>query len=168
MSAAGTRLALVDAEAVAARMRRYIAGESHIVGSVRRRKPEVGDVELIVHKEASVNPPVSLGLLGGEYEHVKGGGQPWLMWQLREVPTGCAIDLYRFDEFNRGSIMLIRTGPAAFSKLFVMKLRNRQLVHAGGYIRRDWGHKTIIPCPDEATAFKLAGMEWVDPEARLE
>ena len=165
MSITGARLALADADRIAAGILAQIDGEAHVVGSVRRRKPTVGDIEIMVHREAKLRLPVTDGLWPGQFAGVKGGLGDWRYWQLRHH-DGWMLDLYRFDDLNRGSIMLIRTGPAEFSKLFVMKLRDRRLVHADGYVRTACPNGELAACPDERTAFDLAGMAWVEPEER--
>lgn len=73
------------------------------------------------------------------------------------------LDLFRFDVLNRGSIMLIRTGPWEFSRRFVVSLRRNGLVHERGYVRRNG---RVTGCPDEQTAFELAGMKYLEPEKR--
>jgi DNA polymerase/3'-5' exonuclease PolX len=168
ISATGTRLALADADVLAADLLRQIDGEAHVVGSVRRRKPNVGDIELLVHVDAVVRIAVAGPLLPGEYETVKGGSWPgWKFWQLRHREQGFQVDLYRFDGDNRGSLLLIRTGPAEFSQRFVQQLRQQGLYHEGGYI---WGdsetNNSKVRCPSEAVAFQLAGMPWAEPERR--
>ena len=166
MSLTGTRLALADADRIAAGILAQIDGEAHVVGSVRRRRPTVGDIEIMVHRDATGSLlDVGSGLWPGDYQSMKGGPTGWRFWQLRHR-DGWMLDLYRFDDLNRGSIMLIRTGPAEFSKLFVMKLRDRRLVHADGYVRTACPNGELAACPDERTAFDLAGMAWVEPEER--
>ena len=169
MSDTGTKLPLAIATVLASNVCASIIGESHVVGSVRRRKPEVGDIEVMVRQGAAVKLNVSPGgLYGGEWETIKGGGEKWKFWQLRHSKRGYVLDLYRFDENNRGSIMLIRTGPAEFSRRFVMELRERGLRHEDGYVRSSAEPvgDAIVPCPLEKDAFALAGMEWVEPEDR--
>lgn len=162
MSETGTRLTLHDADLIAANVQAAILGESIVAGSVRRRRPEVGDIEMLVHRHAAVRLSVREGLYPGEWESVKGGGLDWSYWQLQHA-NGYKLDLFRFDDNNRGSILLIRTGPWQFSKQFVIALRRRGFRHEGGYVKNDRG---IVPCPDEATAFRLAGMPFVAQQDR--
>lgn len=165
MSATGTRLSLREADAIAFELLSQIVGEAHIVGSVRRRERDVGDVEIMVHRDANIKIDVAGGLWPGDYQSRKGGGRDWRFWQLRHFDRDYIVDLYRFDDLNRGSIMLIRTGPAEFSKRFVIALRGMGLKHDGGYIK-EIRTDQIVNCNDEAAAFAAAGMVWVFPEAR--
>jgi DNA polymerase/3'-5' exonuclease PolX len=162
----GTRLALPAAVDLANDITSQIRGEAHVVGSIRRRKPTVGDIEIAVHVDAEVSLDVAEGgMFPGEYATVKGGGKPdWRYWQLRHL-DGYMLDLFRFDDQNRGSIMLIRTGPAAFSKHWVTALREIGLRHEGGYVKHVREGR-VIPCRTEQDAFALAGMEYVEPWER--
>lgn len=163
MSATGTRLALADADAIAAELLGMIDGEAFVVGSVRRRQPQVGDVEILVHRDAGVALPIG-GLFSPEtYRTVKGGTQDWRLWQVEHVMRGYRIDLWRFDNENRGSLTVMRTGPEAFSVRFVIGLRARGLYHAAGYVRTLSG---VYPVATEREALRLAGMSWVEPADR--
>lgn len=170
MSITGTRLCLADALAMAKDIGRQIDGEAYAVGSVRRKKPEVGDIEILVHQDAEIMLDVGAGpLLPGEYESIKGGPgkrDDWKYWQLKHVASDVNIDLFRFDNANRGSMMLIRTGPREFSQGFVMALKRQGLRHMDGYIRSLHGGPSFIPCPDERKAFKFAAMTYIVPEKR--
>ena len=167
MSATGIRLPLDEAQGIALGILAQINGEAHVVGSVRRLKSLVGDIEIAVHVDAAVDLSVGEGpLLPGAYETVKGGGKRWKYWQLRHVAQGYVVDLFRFDDMNRGSIMLIRTGPRDFSRWFVTAMLSQGLRHEGGYVRQDRPEGCIVPCPTEREAFALAGMTWTEPENR--
>lgn len=170
MSITGTRLLLADALAMAKDIGKQIDGEAYAVGSVRRKKPHVGDIEILVHQEAEIMLDIGAGpLLPGEYESIKGGPgkrDDWKYWQLRHVASDANIDLFRFDNANRGSMMLIRTGPREFSQRFMVALRRQGLCHADGYIRSLRGGVSFVPCPDERKAFEFAGMAYIEPEKR--
>lgn len=164
MSGTGTQLELAEAQQIAAQIiDRHISGEALVVGSVRRCRPRVGDIEICVHRRAAVELPVDVGLFTGEYRTRVGGRRDWLFWQLEHIERGFVVDLFRFDDANRGSITLIRTGPARFSREFVTALRGRGFVHDNGYVRRGG---VVVPCPSETVAFELAGFAYISPEER--
>ena len=166
MSTTGTRIPLDHARRLAQSLTDCIDGESHVVGSIRRRKPDVGDIEILVHADAAVEIPVGCGtLMPDEYQTVRGGKRDWKYWRIVHTRQRFTVDLFRFDDDNRGSIMLIRTGPADFSRCFVVALKRRRLRHVSGYIRDKCG--SIVSCPTEKFAFALAGMSWLEPEDRL-
>ena len=175
MSGTGKRLSLVEAEKMAAAIIEQIDGESYVVGSIRRKKAEVGDIEILVHHDAAIRLDVGVGpMFPGEYEKLKGGPRNiasvpwryWRYWQLRQRKTGIHVDLFRFDDDNRGSMRLIRTGPADFSKRFVIALRRQGLCHEDGYVCEDTDDALRIACTNEHNAFRLAGMAYIDPENR--
>jgi DNA polymerase/3'-5' exonuclease PolX len=101
-------------------------------------------------------------LKGGPH---KTASAPWRYWQLRQRKSGIHVDLFRFDDYNRGSMMLIRTGPADFSRRFVMVLRDHNMRHDDGYIIEIDSDDTV-PCPTEESAFILAGLDYIEPEKR--
>lgn len=155
-----------------------------IAGSVRRRKPDVADVEHVVIP-AVVEIEVGTGLfserklvsaLWRRLDELVAAGRLAKHWYGNGFRWG---DRYRgvdFAGFNHeifcctaatwGAILLIRTGPAEFSQRVVSRLKD------GGMYRQIEG-ETIhvasgepVEVPDERTYLKLAGMPWVEPEAR--
>lgn len=171
MSKTEVKLELASAEHTADYICTKIDGEKHVVGSVRRRKSEVGDIELLVHKKAKVRLELSAGtMFPGEFETIKGGpternyGQ-WLYWKIRIVANGVNVDLYRFNDDNRGSMLIIRTGPAEFSKKFVIALKQNGLCHSNGYIKGD-RDDAVVPCSTERKAFEFAGLVYKEPWER--
>lgn len=171
MSETGTRIPLTQALLMAEEILKRINGKAWIVGSIRRKKPEVGDIEILLHVDAVVHLKISAGdLFAGEYESIKGGpdsksGTDWRYWQIRHTESGVNIDLFRCDDDNQGSMALIRTGPSEFSRRFVMALKGNNLCHKDGYIR-PIGADDICPCPTEKKAFRFAGMQYIEPENR--
>ena len=166
MSATGTRIPLAEAQVIAEGLLEHVNEEAYVVGSIRRKKPDVGDIEILMSRNAVIDLALGAGLFPGEWETIRGGKQGWRHWQLRNLEFGYVLDLYRFDQINRGSQMLIRTGPAGFSKLFVVNLKRHGYQHKGGYVRTNNEDEVLVSCPTEETAFKLAGMAYVEPEDR--
>lgn len=171
MSATGKRLSLAEADSMAAGIIEQIDGEAHVVGSIRRRKSDVGDIEILVHRDAEINLDIGVGpLYPGEYEKIKGGPRktaaaPWRYWQIRHRDSGVHVDLFRCDDKNRGSQMIIRTGPADFSQHFVTMLRRHGCYHDRGYVWDSDDH-IVMECPTEHDAFLLAHMTYTQPENR--
>lgn len=160
----GERLARADAVKLAERVVDEIDGETIVAGSIRRGLPTVGDVEILVHRDAVVRLPVGSGLFASDYESLVGGGAKWKLWRLRHRETSAIVDLYRFDDLNRGSILLIRTGPASFSKRWVTELREHGYAHKDGYVRNEKGR--VVECPNETTAFYLTNWPEIRPQER--
>ncbi len=163
MSATGTRMPLELASRYAEDARALIDGETIVAGSIRRKRADVGDIELLVHVDAHVRLPVHEGLFDGDFETIKGGKPLWKFWQLRHRERDYVLDLYRFDDLNRGSILLIRTGPAQFSQRWVTELRRHGLEHRDGYVR---GVSGVWACPSERDAFNYTQWPETPPEDR--
>src|SRR5688572_29668173 len=86
-----------------------------IAGSVRRRRSEVKDIEIV-----AIPKPFEIGLLESgiatvvnRWDKVK-GTLPCRYTQ-RRLPEGIALDLFFADKTNWGLIYAIRTGSADFS-----------------------------------------------------
>jgi len=152
-----------------------------IAGSIRRRKAEVGDVELVcIPKQVR-----ALDLFEGsreerhpsfvktveEWRRVK--GWPRGRYTQRMLPEGIALDLFMARPQNWGLIFAVRTGSAAFS----------HSVLAMGWCRKGWescegmlwnqrsggpatAERRPIEVREEKELFELIGVDWVEPEKR--
>lgn len=146
-------------------------------GSVRRKKPDVKDVEMvgIITPENKLKLPQLL--LEAGYEGIKPGVSHNEKWPLK--PGGkywrLLKDEVRFDLFfarpeNWGLIFAIRTGPAEFSASLLARWKK---ISGGGYSEDgmlhlpDVGdHKATVETPEEEDVFRLCGMSFVSPEKR--
>ena len=157
----------LEAQAIAERVRAELSPhcvKCEIAGSVRRKKPEPGDIEIV-----AIPKPYNVGLFQSGIATVI---EQWPMvkgvlpckYTQRILPEGIKLDLFFATVDNWGLIFLIRTGSADFSKRFVMALPRRGLHAEGGYIRRE--DNTIVSTQTEEDAFQLAGMKWIPPEDR--
>lgn len=175
-----TTLPLARAQQLAAALVADLAGGCStitIAGSVRRRKPTVGDIELVV-----VPIPI-LDLVGSPTDRTRlesflerlvergdlatnKGGRKFIQFSL--PAHGCNLDLFLANKDNYGLILLIRTGPVDFSKRFVTQkhkgglLPNDLRIEGGRLLRGD----TVLPTPTEAEVFRLAGVEYAEPWER--
>lgn len=158
-----------------------------IAGSVRRRKPEVGDIEHVVipkmgerdgggmfGEKVAVNllwerldMLVESGALSKHvYETVVGRQTRWGDKYRGVDFRGFTNEIFTADAKNYGSILLIRTGPAEFSQAFVDRFLR------GGLYRQDKGYLkhvrsgNVVPIPDEESYFRMAGLPFVAPEKR--
>ncbi len=142
-----------------------------IAGSIRRRKPEVGDVEIVVIPKTRTG-----GLFGDQIERspafrrvvdqwtkIKGssGGK----YTQRALPGGIKLDLFTATRESWGLTLAVRTGSASFSQRVLATGWVRSGFRStGGMLHRDG---TPIEVREEMDLFKLIGVEWVDPEQRL-
>jgi DNA polymerase/3'-5' exonuclease PolX len=135
-----------------------------IAGSIRRRKADVGDIEIV-----AIPKPYDVGLFASgiatEVEHwTKVRGELPCKYTQRMLPDGIALDLFFATRHNWGLIYAIRTGSADFS----------HRVLACGWVRN--GYKSVggmltcngnpVEVREERDLFYLSGVAWVDPEDR--
>lgn len=144
---------------------------SKCVGSVRRRRPECGDIEFVVEPHASVDllgektpliEPVRAAVqeLG---DWVKGGDR---MMQVTDLMGryGVKLEVYLvIPPASWGSLVAIRTGPADLGKYVVTRCRERGYVHAKGFAKRGG---VRIPTDTEEQFFALADVPCVPPHQR--
>ena len=149
-----------------------------IAGSVRRKKAEVKDIEIVCipNKE-------DVGLFGTDTEtcfefvsSVKSlgkieKGSPYGKYCQIKLKTEINLDLFIAIPENWGLIMAIRTGPAEFSKSLMKRAHDVNLRVKEGKV---WYAESIgtalnsIKCCDEKDLFDMLGLNWADPESRGE
>lgn len=171
---------LESAHAIAERARCVLApwcDRIAIAGSIRRKKPEVGDIELVAIPTASIirrdlwgeivevqrdhrfaKAVRSLGLV------LKGDPSSGRYIQLH-LPDGIALDLFLATPENWGLILAIRTGSADYSHRVLASGWVRAGYHSIGGMLCTRFHK--VPVREEEDLFNLIGLPWAAPETRL-
>ena len=147
-----------------------------IAGSIRRRKAEVGDIELVaipkkvmqayLFDSEPVRHPEFVETVE-KLEKVRGDARTGKYTQ-RMLPEGIALDLFMASPENWGLILAIRTGSAAFIKELMIRLKRRGLCSEDGTVKRktEEGEETILTrC--EKDVFELAGLKWIEPAERI-
>jgi DNA polymerase/3'-5' exonuclease PolX len=160
---------LEEALAIAERVRAELAPHCYrieIAGSVRRRKPQVGDIELVaIPRSYDVGLFESgLAVVVNRWPKVRGELGPACRYTCRMLPEGIKLDLFFATSRNWGFIFAIRTGPADYSHRVLASgwVRN-------GYVGKDgmlWKDGLPVDVPEERDLFRLAGVPWVEPEHR--
>ena len=149
----------------------------HIAGSVRRRKPWVRDIEIVLEPRVYEQPD----LFGRQVQVLDALDDfPWRKWgqpvkngprykQLRLHRPAIKVDLFIVrPPAQFGYLFALRTGPAAFSRALVTPRRYGGLMpddlqaRGGAYLRRG----EVVPTPLESDVFDLLGLEWVPPWER--
>jgi len=145
-----------------------------IAGSLRREKPEVGDIEIVAI------PKYSIDLFGGQFYSAAVVGEilrraGFEMDKDGEnhkkffyVSAQIWIDLFLTTPEQFGLIFMIRTGSADFSRSMVTPRQQggrmpSNLKVAGG---RAWSGGQALDTPEEIDVFKLWGMRFVEPRNR--
>lgn len=152
-----------------------------VAGSVRRRRPDVGDIEIllvpkiITEKDmfgqvvASHSEPNRVLMEMGFERGILRPNGAWGPYNKRlfHIPSGIPVDVFTASMENWGRDLLVRTGPADFN-IKVMS-RFRQLGcrgHAYGDAAVTLKDGSSRFAPDEETMFGLLGWDYLEPEAR--
>jgi DNA polymerase/3'-5' exonuclease PolX len=135
-----------------------------IAGSIRRKKPEVKDIELV-----AIPKPYDVGLFESgiatvvnQWKKVK--GELPCKYTQRLLPDGITLDLFFANQENWGLIYALRTGSTDYS----------HKVLATGWVKLGYnsegGQLNIngkeINIPEEKDLFKLIGIHYIEPELR--
>jgi DNA polymerase/3'-5' exonuclease PolX len=137
-----------------------------IAGSVRRKKADCGDIEIVC-----IPKPYGVGLFASglalacqEWPAIK--GEFPCKYTQRILPCKIKLDLFTATKENWGLIYAIRTGSADFS----------HNVLACGWVRAGLHSKdgTLfnqydkpIPIHEEKDLFDLIGIKFIEPEKRI-
>jgi len=185
-------LSLSSAESIARSLREVLAisglfSRIEIAGSVRRKKPLVGDIELValgaegkdfqreqltreILSEAGIEraPPTGRGTPGTpSWTAVASPFGPRYYKGVMLVDAGpVQVDLFVvLPPADWGVNYLIRTGSREFSQAFVTRLHRWGLQSHDGHVTRmsDGFH---IQCSTEDSFFRVNRMEYVPPEHR--
>lgn len=157
-----------------------------VAGSIRRQRPDIGDLELVVipryarQVDLFGEPSGSTNLLeeriawlvdrGTLAPRLSSEGHPRLGPKYKAlVYQGMGVDLFITSPECWGVIYLIRTGPADFSHRLVTQrqqgglLPNHLRVRDGRLVGTDG---QPLETPEEADVFRAIGLEWIAPESR--
>lgn len=158
-----------------------------VAGSLRRRSPDVGDVEIVAESKRyaersgffekvelwHVDRLVDALIASGRLDRLSGGDR---YTKLRDPSTGLQVDLFTVKPpASWGVILTIRTGPAAFSQRLVTDARRRGLhvregaLHKGSFScdGNRFASCPVIDTPDEDAFFAALGIPFVAPEHRV-
>jgi DNA polymerase/3'-5' exonuclease PolX len=144
-----------------------------IAGSVRRNKPEVGDIELVAI------PVFEFDMFGNVSEEHQLDGVCWEefgkviknghKYKQIELKDGINLDLFIVTPPAQwGVVFTIRTGSAEFSHRLVTPRKFGGMMPSnykvqGGAI---WSNNHIIETPEESDVFDLIGVPFIAPEKR--
>lgn len=178
------RLTLAEAQEAAEElvtdMRPY-AGRLEVAGSIRRLKPDVGDIDIV----AEPLPADRFSLFGYAHsldqwfrERLKGGvvemGEP--AKDGKAAPKGPGVYRFRYrgvnvdlyvvtPPANYWVILAIRTGPADYNVYVVKKAGERGVVFRGGHLEREKDGR-ILNAANEQAVYALCGVPWLSPAER--
>jgi DNA polymerase/3'-5' exonuclease PolX len=155
--------ALKIAERVLAELRPHCI-RAEIAGSVRRKKPEVKDIEIVL-----IPKPYQTGLFSdgiaeviNQWEKVK--GELPCKYTQRILPEGIKLDLFIVEPGNWGLQFAIRTGSAEYSHRVLAANWVARGYHArGGYLYTNGKRYDV---PEEKDLFERISVGYIDPEFR--
>ena len=135
-----------------------------IAGSIRRKVPLVGDIEIVC-----IPKPYETGLFASGIATVinnwkKNKGELPCKYTQRELPSGIKLDIFMVTPQSWGVQFAIRTGSAAYSH---KKLASKW--KALGYTSKEGIlYHRGKPCPiyEEIDLFKRLHIPYVEPENR--
>ncbi len=180
--------AMADAEAFKAMFPPASYQRWEFGGSLRRRRPEVSDIEHVILPAFGDVPgnnlfgqPERRNLLFYFLDELEAAGNVSKHWygdtghrwgeRYRGVDfRGFNHEIFMADPDNFGCILMIRTGPAEFSERMVTRLKAGGMYRQGGPGNEGYvvhvASGERVPVRDEAAYFTLLGMKVIEPEAR--
>lgn len=176
----GPKMSLPFARNLANHMLEILSPECdriEIAGSIRRQKPEVGDIEIVLIPKP-IYDLFGLPLYGADrieaalhregFELLKNGDH---FKQARVSPRGQVnFDIFLTTPEQWGVIYTIRTGSADFSHWLVTPRQQGGALPSSLRVAdgRIWSGKTALETPEEADVFRAAGLNWIPPMDRRE
>jgi DNA polymerase/3'-5' exonuclease PolX len=144
---------------------RLYCDKAEIAGSLRRFRPVVHDIDLVV-----VPKPGQRARLAAEFLLAQ-DGEPEATWSLPEKiwkfqVKGMPVDVYLATPETFATLLLIRTGSAEHNVLLASRAKRMglKLRADGSGIEKSGG--AVIPCATEDRVFRLLGMRYVEPIER--
>jgi DNA polymerase/3'-5' exonuclease PolX len=156
-----------------------------IAGSIRRYKPEVKDIELVIIPKwdtdvdaGSLFPePITVNRLhawaepSSDIHWIKPGVANIIPWPIKPddkywrglLPSGIKLDLFIAQPSNWGMIYLIRTGSADFTTAVVTHAKRIGLPCVNGFLTRNG---QPLETPEENDVFNILNLEYIAPERR--
>lgn len=147
-----------------------------IGGSVRRKKAEVKDIELVCIPVFGFVPTGQMSLEGDPltsfenllFEHISANRDRYDIIKMGDKYAQIGTKHIKVDVFTAtfrtwGYIFMLRTGPAEFSKWVVTELKRREFEPKDGAI---WSDGEQLPTINETDVFHLLQIADIYPEYR--
>lgn len=184
MNTAAQRLPLAQAERIAEKIRGELAPfceRIEVAGSIRRRRPDCGDVDLVLLPRTAADVTNILQRCGRNARPLKKGDQ-YVVFTLAngfqldlwfahpgEISEGDLLDTPRETApCNFGVLLLARTGSAMFN-VWIAQQATAAGLHFNphrGIQRGASKTSRVIAATEEAEIFSALGLEFIPPERR--
>ena len=177
-----TKIPLEKAQEIA---RRYldllapVCERIEIAGSIRRKKPLVGDIEIVaiprtvVSNDLFGNPGMSHSLLDDAVVELIPRGARLLKngrrYKQIALPEGVNLDLFVvLPPAQWGVIFALRTGPGDFSRWIVTPRKRGGALPSNCRVKDGavWCNGEVFPTPEEKDFLQLLGLSGLAPENR--
>jgi DNA polymerase/3'-5' exonuclease PolX len=192
MSATTLRIPLADAERNAAELVELLKPACvriEVAGSIRRKRPDVGDLDIVAipYVRHALNlfgepiPDSADDALHATLSHMAqenkiaarldaNGRRCWGRDLKRAIYRGLNVDIQAVhDGETWGTWLLIRTGPAEFTKRIVTPRHQGGLLPPGCQFKdgfRLYRYGGRVPMTEEGDVFAALGLGWIEPEER--
>jgi len=128
-----------------------------IAGSIRRKRPFVHDIDIVVIPNNQGQFIYALQQLG----RIKMGGQKLIRCEMTEI----VLDVYVAAPETWATLLLIRTGSAKHNIMLCTRARDMGMkLHADGSGLEKNGD--IIASESEESIFVTLGLKYIDPQFR--
>lgn len=146
-----------------------------VAGSLRRLKPDIGDIEIVcipkrvgLMEDSALDPILQEQVEAVTLMRIKNGEK---FKQFDVAGERAKLDLFIADVDTWGCIFTIRTGPAEFSKRLVTQqsqggLCPSWLKFSGGRIVNVHCDDAPLTTPEEADVFEAVKLAYIKPENR--
>lgn len=139
----------------------------HLVGSLRRRKPEVKDIEFVIVPKEYDTGLFASGIAPVVNQWPKIKGDLPCKHTARQLPEGINLDLYICEQGNYGYMVAIRTGPSDYSKYLMARIKQRGLTPKDGWLwRKSPRGMNPIATPTEEIFYRMIGVKREAPHLR--
>lgn len=136
---------------------------SKIAGSLRRRRPEVKDIDIVC-----IPKPYNFGLLESgiatvvnQWPMVKGKMDTKCKQTQRELPQGIMLDLWMVSPENWGYMYALKTGSQRFNMFKILPGYKRMGYESiDGFLYRNG---KMVPVYEEEDLFEYCGLRYVQP-----
>jgi len=152
-----SKMPLAEAEKLCVELRKLLwdagVGHMHVAGSVRRQKPEVGDLDVIVN---------------GDITKLKGDNHPWRYADGGQKKCtieykGRQVNILRTMDGHVGAALLYFTGNATLNLIMRRKAKKLGMkLNEYGL----WQDDEFIAGTDEQSIFEELGMKYKEPHER--
>lgn len=139
-----------------------------IGGSIRRKKPEVKDVEIICEAKHYETGLFASGIatIVDEWEKVKGDlDYDTCKYTQRILPEGIKLDLFFTRPENWGYIFALRTGSAEYNFKILQAIKDSGHIAEGGRILHPVTGLCVVDT--EIDFFNLINLPFIKPEERI-